>query len=79
MKEELTTEEMRMIDKMSVQKALAFMHYCADEKLAMVSVKEYHENFDTPRRTIYDKIDKKQLTSDEFCGLTTIIVNDKIL
>jgi hypothetical protein len=75
--EEITPEEMRLIDKMSVKKVLSIMHYCADEKLGMLSVKEYNEHFGTPRRTIYDMIESKKVLSDDFFGIKTIIINDK--
>lgn len=37
----LTTEEMRAIDQMPAAKALALMHYCANERLALCTADEY--------------------------------------
>ena len=77
MSELLTTDEMRAIDKMPMDKALALLHYCADERLGLMTVKEYNESFGMPRRTIYDLIDREQLKVDVVCGVTAIIMNDK--
>lgn len=73
--EQLTPDEMRMIDKMSVGKALAFMHYCAEEKLALATVDEYRAVLGGKRRTLYKAAADGKLPKFELAGHLYLSIN----
>lgn len=76
-KEILTKEETDFVNRMPIEKVIDLLHYCADERLGLISVGEYNEMTKMPPRTIYDSLETDKLNYIKLCGLRMIIINDK--
>ena len=75
--ETLTADEMRAIDAMSPEKAMAYVHYCAYEKLSLVSVDEYISVLGGKRRKTYLDAKAGQKLKLELSGHIFLAINDK--
>lgn len=56
----LTEQQIKNIHKLDAQTCMELMHECA-ERLGCVSVKEYEEIMQMPRRTIYSYIEQNKI------------------
>lgn len=72
----LSGKAINWVNRLSLEDARELLHECAGERLGVVSVEEYEEMTKIPRRTIYDRIKKGKICTENIANKIFIILND---
>ena len=70
-----TNEQIQNINNFDTEKVIELLHICA-EHLGAVTVEDYSEIYGIPKRTIYDKMNKKKIKFIQISKTKYPIVNE---